>query len=581
MAASYRVYLCLFILTISTACMSTQSKAVVEFPTPQALALIEAKVVKMPARKVGSVPKEGWVVDTNLPAKSVLQPWQPDSPWGLAFTAAVAGSQRPLRLTAAMACVAHELGRYRLEFDAAPPPGLKKFIIGACGSVVPQVSVRVFGGEASEDMSEAQLLQAWRSKIESELLAQLPSSVSEAGFWFGRREGKALAMVAYNQAQVELKTQVLEPNDRGELVLEGRLDDEVDYFGGYINQGRFGVQSCLVDLGVARPQFRIVCAMAQEDRTAWVQLVYAQPKRVLAVPFLQLLVRRTLSEPLMFAETRPAEPESAVTPQEFARTVLEKLNTVRAQAELQPVKLSVAQSELATSLSGHFFAESLEQGSSQDADLIALGLLAGHRISGMIRNGRFLANWMPVTHNADLWLDAALDTPIGRTTLLSAEIEEIAIGPTLLAGSEGVGTLVTGYQLYHGNDHSQDVIRLYLRVAFARQRLGLSPPKRLGGMTKILNQELMKVNAGQLSPNDALDTALTEGVFRFGTDMHGCVFESTSLDALQIPEAVLNQPKLHMAIGVTHHKPPGAAWAQFAILVMFISYEGREENRTP
>ena len=29
------------------------------------------------------------------------------------------------------------------------------------------------------------------------------------------------------------------------------------------------------------------------------------------------------------------------------------------------------------------------------------------------------------------------------------------------------------------------------------------------------------------------------------------------------------QPTLHLEIGVTHHKPKGAAWAQFVILVVF------------
>jgi hypothetical protein len=65
---------------------------------------------------------------------------------------------------------------------------------------------------------------------------------------------------------------------------------------------------------------------------------------------------------------------------------------------------------------------------------------------------------------------------------------------------------------------------------------------------------------------------LEEGVVRFGSDMRGYVVETTSLDALEIPAEVLSQSTLHLEIGVTHHRPPGAAWAQLVILVIFVDY---------
>lgn len=51
--------------------------------------------------------------------------------------------------------------------------------------------------------------------------------------------------------------------------------------------------------------------------------------------------------------------------------------------------------------------------------------------------------------------------------------------------------------------------------------------------------------------------------------MQGYVIEASSLEELQIPEDVLRQPTLHLDIGVTHHKAPGAAWAQYTILVVY------------
>ena len=54
--------------------------------------------------------------------------------------------------------------------------------------------------------------------------------------------------------------------------------------------------------------------------------------------------------------------------------------------------------------------------------------------------------------------------------------------------------------------------------------------------------------------------------------MRGYLVEATSLNALEIPKEILEQPTLHLTIGVTHFKPEGAAWAQLVILVVFVDY---------
>jgi hypothetical protein len=84
--------------------------------------------------------------------------------------------------------------------------------------------------------------------------------------------------------------------------------------------------------------------------------------------------------------------------------------------------------------------------------------------------------------------------------------------------------------------------------------------------------ELARVHAGKATPEEALNGLLQTGVGNFGKDMRGFVLETTSLDALEIPPEVLTQPTLHLEIGVTHHRPPGAAWAQLVIFVIFVDY---------
>jgi hypothetical protein len=59
--------------------------------------------------------------------------------------------------------------------------------------------------------------------------------------------------------------------------------------------------------------------------------------------------------------------------------------------------------------------------------------------------------------------------------------------------------------------------------------------------------------------------------------MKGYVVEAASVDALEIPADVIEQPTLHLEIGVTHHRPPGAAWAQLVIVVMFADYPSNQK----
>jgi hypothetical protein len=193
----------------------------------------------------------------------------------------------------------------------------------------------------------------------------------------------------------------------------------------------------------------------------------------------------------------------------------------------------------------------------------------------MIRDGSFVSTLVPYTRDAGRWLASTLAMPLGRSALMADGIEEISLGPVVLKDPDAIGAVVTGYRLHHGNDHTSDVRRLLMRTVLARRRMSLPAPARLGGMDQVMRMELGRVNEGKAQPMEALEAVLEQGVARFGAGMRGYVVEATSLDALEIPAEVLKQPTLTLEIGVTHHKPKGAAWAQFVILVVFVDHGGQ------
>lgn len=547
------------------------SRPVVEFPNPAALVAIAARPAARPPVEEPEVPADGWTVEVGDP-NAAVEVWQPRDPWDRAFAAAK--GNRQARLTRPMSCVAREIGRYLLAHQAAPPHQIERFMIAACGAIVVQIGFQTLSGNLPPGATDEAVLAHTQPEIERQLLSKLPADASEVGFAFERRGRQMLVSMAFATSGAELSPFSLVPDENGEVAIEGVLHDEVQSFAGYVNQGRFAVSSCFVDPTVERPRFRIACPVDPGDQTAWIQLVYAPPKRVLQRPFAQILARRSEQVALTYALPVSAEPHDAPNAEEFAHAVVTELNRVRALGGLSAVRLNLEETRSATQVAAHYFAAEFGQGQPTDTDTIALGLLAGWHVAGMIRDGSFGSNLVPHTHDAGRWLASTLEMPLGRSALMIRGIEEIALGPVILDHPDALGAVVVGYRFHHGNDHAEDVKRLLVRTVLARRRMKLPPPTRLGGMQAVMQAELARVNQGTAQPMEALQRVLARGVSQFGADMRGYVVEATSLDALQIPAEVLAQPKLYLEIGVTHFKPEGAAWAQFVILVIFVDQRG-------
>ncbi|TMQ11955.1 MAG: hypothetical protein E6J90_33045 [Deltaproteobacteria bacterium] len=542
----------------------------VEFPNPAALAAIAARPAARPPVEEADVAADGWTVEVGDP-NAAVEAWQPRDPWDRAFGAAK--GDRRARLTRPMSCVAREIGRYFLAHQAAPPHELQQFINAACGAAVVQIGFQTLSGRFPPGATDEAMLASAQPEIER-LLSRLPTDASEVGFAFGRRGEQMLLSMAFASSDAELSPFSLVPDGNGEVAIEGVLHDEAQSFAGYVNHGRFAVSSCFVDPALERPRFRIVCKVDPEDQRAWIELVYAPPKRVLARPFAQILARRNEQVALTYALQVYAEPhgEPQVAPnaEQFAQAVVTELNRVRALGGLSAVRLNLDETASATQVATHYFAAALGRGQPTDMDTIALALLAGWHVTGMIRDGGFVSSLLPHTRDPGRWLASTLEMPLGRSALMMEGIEEIALGPVVLDHPDALGAVVVGYRFHHGNDHADDVKRLLIRTVQARRRMKLPPPTRLGDMQAVMQAELARVNHGTAQPMEALQRVLARGVNQFGADMRGYVVEATSLDALEIPAEVLAQPKLVLEIGVTHHKPQGAAWAQFVILVIFV-----------
>ncbi len=257
------------------------------------------------------------------------------------------------------------------------------------------------------------------------------------------------------------------------------------------------------------------------------------------------------------------------TREEFTPAFLEELNRTRRDAGFPDVRLSKDGTNLATALAGPYFGALLGQPPrSDEVETIARGLTAGWEVSsGMIRSAMFVSEVVEQAPDPGLWLEATVSWPLGRATLLDPGTEEVAVGPLLLGKGAAVGAIVSGYRFYRSDDHSADVRTLLSRVLAARVRLKLPPP-RLLDLKQAISTATAEIQAEKQSPDGALRTLLDQAVHSYRGELQGLVAEVPSLDALQLPLELLSRPQLDLAVGVTHHRPKGAAWGQLVVLVV-------------
>lgn len=548
---------------------------------PQALMLFPkqaelASIADKPMPKV-DLPKtapamDEWGMAATPDASKSLDIWAPTSDWDKMFAKVVDASSAKPQLTTAMACVAQEVGQFYLEHKAPPDMSVERFMTAACGNVIPHVRIGYITLDVPANVPDDVLFKDGGPKFEPLLSKYLSTEMTHAGFWFGRRGNQVAALVVSAKEQATLKPGALAPNDRGDVIIEGRVQQSAQSFSGYINQGTGAAVRCAVDMSVPRPAFRIVCPMDPKDDVAWVQVSFLPPKRALGSIFLQTLVRRTPDVQPRYTTMKYGAPALVKTQEEFTTVVADSLNRARKSAGLAPVKVARAESVTAAKVAPHYFAAAFGAEEPRNADVIAMGLLAGWDVQGMIRDAHFVSV-TATTLDANRWLAMALEMPIGRHTLFAREMDEVALGPAIMTDQGITGALAVGYRLHRGANHADDQTYLLARVKQARQSMGLSEPKRILNYAPIMNEELARLNAGTVTPHAAMENILQRSVASTNMSTRILMIQTSSLDELELPDEVLRQPSLRLDIGVTHFKAPGAAWAQYAIVVVFVAQD--------
>jgi hypothetical protein len=255
-------------------------------------------------------------------------------------------------------------------------------------------------------------------------------------------------------------------------------------------------------------------------------------------------------------------------PADFTAALLDRLNRVRVRAKLAPLTLAPKQSAENARLAGTLV-DAEHTHDAATADRIAIGLLAGWNVDGLIRTGNFFVLQVAPTKDATAWLDFALQRPLGRSVLLDPAARKIAIGPAIPEGVPALGAAVTTYALFESRDHAADEKRVHASISAARTARGASAAVRVGGLDELTNEAMLVLDKGK-PPADALQDVLDVAAHQTGSRVQGYLLETTNLDELPLPSELLTASSLKFALAVTHHRAPGAAWGQYVVFLVVI-----------
>jgi len=510
-----------------------------------------------------------WKLAGPLPDRLEIELRAVDTPWDSLLSEAA--RQRPglILQTEAMHCVARETGLFFLTHRSQPGPSLQRYITSRCNAAVPGYRAATLFARVPEAVSEQEMFDRWRDSL-SESVRQLTiGGPGTVGVWYGRSGEDALAMVVAGTrvVRVDPVETVLVPG--ATVVITGETLVPVEEVSAIISRSRFGFAACSADRSVALPRFSFECEADPADASAVVSVGYTPPGRLIAKAGLHLLVfpgGRASSEYHLptYAEARVVRDAEAARAQFVA-----VLNDVRSDAGLAPLEEATAQSEVASALAPHFFAALLGNASETDADLVALGMIAGWSIDGMLQSGRFAWALSGRTRDVGRLLSTVLEYPGGRQVLLDPEAQQVAVGA--IVESEGddsaLALLVGTYALFSESAHAKNAEGVYLRFQQARAERGLQQARRLEQIGPMSMEAAGLVQAGA-DPREALDRLLQSSAAALRRPVTGWLAEVSDLDDLEFPDDLVGLPAPEIAVGVAYHRPDPEPWGRYVVLLV-------------
>lgn len=552
---------------LSMACATSASgggklgKPVVKFPTWKELEQVAAREAR-PAAQLPTVEVERWALQGPVPAPG--SEYAIASRWDELLKNLVTERGGQVALSSALACAARETARFYVELGAYPSEPVQRYLVARCGSTLVAPRLAVFGGDTPDDVPEEDVQKKLGEKFPEFLKEQIPRATGEVGLSYARGNGRVIIVVYAGETTARL--QGFSPIVSGtEAVLEGEMPPDAAFGLALINQGNNGVAFCVADPTVQAPRFRFSCPMLEGDEQARIDVAMRRAGQVLLNPVLAVLVRRNEEAGMVYEPALPGDVKANVDEATFQNAVFAKLNEIRQSAGLGALAFEVGQSQTNARVAPHWF-DATFKGDDDTVQLVAMGLLAGWGVDGTIRDGGIYSGFLASSRSPERWLSYALESPLGRSVLLDPKMTRVAIGARSLGTSGMLGVLTT-YSFFDSQNHEADELAVFEELSRVRVARGLPAPTKLT-KPEALKRALASIASGQSDSATAMKEALKDAKEEEQRTVFGWTMETNDLKQLVWSDQLLQPNPLELSVGVTHYKAPGAAWGQYAVLIV-------------
>ena len=541
-------------------CGGAVDKPVAEFPSKDQLLKLAAQPAH-PAPAMATAPVDRWTIASKIPASGA--PYPAEDVWDRMVLEDRKASSSQARLAAELRCAAQEAARFYVENGANPDDALREYLVLRCGGTAPDLGVRSLTAAVADDVPEQRMRDSY-AKSFHQLVGQALAGGSEVGLGFARGRGRAAFFAFYGTPKGRLSAAPALVSG-SEVTLEGEAAPNAAFVMGLATKGKLGVALCEPDSTVPAPAFRLRCPVADGDEQTRVDVETRTPGDVLLRTTLAVLVRRQPGAGLDYEATPYGAIEPSPTAEAFRAALVDGLNAARAEAGARAVAIEPNESHDSDALVAQYF-DGAMRGDTQAVDTVALGLLAGWDVGGTIRGGGFYSQLADGSRSAGRWIARALAEPTGRWSLLDPSMARVAVG-TGLIGGDGVMALVSTYSFFETSDHHADEDAVFDSLARARKQRGASPPTRVPSDQNLdLALSHILINASTCA--GALHDAMEHVAYVEHRAVNGVYIETSDLKQLPFGDDLLAKGPLDVQVGVTHHKAPGGAWGQYAVLFL-------------
>lgn len=542
---------------------SPESKLRLEQPFP-ALAELEG-IAKQPApaadasEPVRSV--DAWTLAGPLP--TVVGATPPSSTEEKALAAILGNAERAV--TREMSCFARELGRFVMEHEAQPSEDLVAWIGARCGVAHPRPVLAL----RSKGKSGAKFFDAERDR--EQILAALapiegPADLGVAVVDDGTH---AMAFIAAALRHAQLEPVEMLP-EGGHVTIRGRAPGPIGWVRGYVTQGEDGSARCTPapakDAGPSA--FGLSCPVDPKDAGATIEVVVAQQGAVIGEKVIALWVSPDGSMGNTWTAQRVAVPVGGDEPD--ALGWLTAINTIRERRKLAPWTHAAAQGVLVGGLLPHMLAR---ETTPQRRDQIALGMLAGWKVEGTIRDGQIALPVVPRGLSFDRAVGAAMASPAFRACVTTPDAQAAAIALHEVPAANVSHLAVVAYSLFTARDYLAEEERFLDQLDADRAARGLPPVERVGGPKDraVLDEAAARVRQGESAPEEELDGLLEHFAAATGQQVRGMIYTTLTLDGYRPPfEGPLASATGVVAlVKIADWRPKGSAWGQHVIYVVY------------